>query len=257
MSPTECRKIVSGYLALLRKGLSVEVLNQGECVITTPFLDRKNDCLQVFAERKGGSVHLHDDEEILTELGLLGLDFKSQDQKDWLEVILNGVGVRSEDKRLFVMVPEEKASQGLHSLIQAMLRVEDLHMCAPSRRRRSYFDEDVSSFLKSNSVRFSQRVKLKGKSGFDHAVDYLVPDSDAAPERIVKAINSPNKSNVSSYLFALEDIRKERKNGAQTLALLNDSNAKVKVGIVGALEAYQVQPVLWSERKKFVKQLAA
>ncbi len=258
MKPAECKKLVSGYLAWVRKGLTVHELKRGgTCVITTPFVNRINDCLQVFAERKGGMVCLHDGGDVLAELKFLSIDFKSPDQKDRLEIILNDLAVRTDGKRLFVKVSEEDVGLALNNLIQAMLAVGDLYVWATTRRRKSYFDEDVSSFLKSNSVRFSHRVNLTGRSGFKHYIDYLVPDSDSAPERIIKAINSPNKSSISHYLFALEDIRKERKNGVQTLALLNDSRAEVKDGIFGALEAYQVQPVLWSERKKFVKQLAA
>ena len=42
MIRAECQKLIDGYVAWLRQGLTVE--NVGEaCELTTPFLDRHND----------------------------------------------------------------------------------------------------------------------------------------------------------------------------------------------------------------------
>lgn len=256
MKTEECNKIVSSYLAWLRKGLSVRELEDGACSIATPFLDRKNDRLQVIAERQGGKVVLHDDGDVLTDLGFLGVDFKAPSQQERLLVILNGIGVGLEEGRLAVKAAERKTGQALHSLIQAMLAVNDLFVLAAPQHQRSVFSEEVSKFFSSHEVRFSHRVKLTGKSGFDHAVDYLVPSSRKAPERIVKAINSPNRNTIGNYLFVLGDTRKAR-NGAQSIAVLNDTGRKVKDEIIEALEAYQVQPALWSDRKRFIKRLVS
>ncbi len=255
MNAAECNKIVSSYLAWLRKGLSVTEQDGGSCVIDTPFLDRHNDLLQVFAEKRDGQICLHDDGDTLLELSLY-VDLKSPDFLGRLEIILNGVGVGRDGNRLFITVPENKTGQGLHSLIQAMLSVEDMYMLARPQRQKSPFSESVADFLESKDVLFSPRVKLTGKSGFDHAIDYLVPKTKNAPERIVKAINAPNKNTISNYLFILGDTRRARESGTLTLAVLNDTDRKIKGDVIAALKAYEVIPAFWSKKEDFAKRLA-
>lgn len=256
MNAAECNKVVSSYVAWLRKGLSVTELDRGSCIIDTPFLDRRNDLLQVEAEMLDGQVCLHDRGDTLLDLSLY-VDLKSPDFKNRLEVVLNGLDVSRDGNKLFTVVPENESGQGLHSLIQAMLAVEDMFMLARPQRQKSLFSESVLEFLESKSVRLTPQVNIKGKSGFNHAVDCIVPISKKAPERIVKAINAPNKNTISNYLFILGDTRKARRYEAVTLAVLNDTQREIKKPVIDALKAYQVIPAFWSKKEELVRHLAA
>lgn len=257
MSIAGSEKTVSSYLAWLRKMVSAKKLDSGRCVIDTPFLDRRNDCLQVAVERRDGKLFLHDDGDTFDELWFDGIDFKSQEHRDHLKVTLNGLGVCCDDRRLFVNVPESKAGEGLHSLIQAMLAVEDMYLLARPHLRWTQFSDEVSEYLESKEVRFSPRVILKGKSGSDHAVDCLVPRSREAPECIVMAIDAPNNRTIDYCLYILGDIREARGKGLQAMAVLDDTDKKVKDRFIKTLKANHVEPALWSNKEAIAKQFAA
>lgn len=254
MTREECDKLIDAYLTWLRKGLSVQSL-EGACELTTPFLDRHNDHLQIYAAKENGKIVLSDDGYILADLRTSGLEMTTPKRKAVLESILNGLGVKSDDKRLFVEASQRNLGQRLHCLVQAMITINDMFVMAQPRVA-SYFWEDVRSFLESHDVRYSPRVKIAGRSGFDHAIDFLIPKSKERPERFIQAINAPNKGTIGTYLFALSDTREARGSESEGYAFLNDANREVGGDVIEALEAYQVMPALWSRRDDYAKALA-
>lgn len=254
MMHEECKKLIEDYLSWLRKGLEVEAL-EGACELTTPFLDRHNDHLQVYARTEAGKVILTDDGYILSDLRTSGLEMTTEKRQAVLEAILNGFGVRREGGELVVEASRRNVGQRMHSLVQAMLSVSDMFVMA-QQRVATFFWEDVREFLDQHEVRYSPRVKIAGKSGFDHAIDFLVPKSRKRPERLVQAINAPNKSTVSSLLFLVEDTRESREPNSEAYAFLNDRDRDVGGDVIEALEAYAVKPALWSRRQEYVEALA-
>jgi hypothetical protein len=136
-----------------------------------------------------------------------------------------------------------------------MLTVNDMYVLAQPRVA-SFFWEDVQAYFDRHDVRYSPRVKIPGVSGFDHAIDFVIPKSRARPERLVQAINSPSKNTIAAYLFALTDTRQARETGSEAYAFLNDSERAVGGDVVEALQAYRVVPVLWSDRERHLASLA-
>lgn len=257
MIRAECQKLIDGYVAWLRQGLTVE--NVGEaCELTTPFLDRHNDHLQVYATRKNGTIVLSDDGYILSDLRTSGLEIDTPKRKMVLDGVLKGLGIRSEDDRLMIDASESNLGQRLHSLVQAMLAVNDMFVMAQPRVA-SFFFEDVRNFLDSHDVRYTPRVKLAGKSGYDHGIDFLIPKSRKGPERILQAIGAPKKDNIFAYLWTLNDTRAARAQEAnvEAYAFLNDQEQAVGGDVVDALNAYGVIPAVWSQRSNYLDALAA
>lgn len=204
MKKQECQQFIESYIEWLRKGLSVEAIDDA-CELTTPFLDRHNDHLQIYAIRRNGAIILSDDGYILSDLRTSGLDVRTPKRNAILDTMLRGFGVRVEGKQLTVEASERNLGQRIHSLIQAMLAVNDMFVMAQPRVA-SFFWEDVKAFLDDHDVRYNSRVKLTGHTGFDHAIDFLIPHSKTRPERIVQAINAPNRNTISSYLFSLRKV---------------------------------------------------
>lgn len=254
MNRQECQQLIDTYLDWLRKGLSVEQLDQA-CELTTPFLDRHNDHLQVYAAKENGKIVLSDDGYILADLRTSGLDLNTPKRKSVLDTILNGFGIRTDGRRLFVEASSRNLGQRMHLLIQAMLSLNDMFVMAQTRVA-TFFWEDVRNFLDQHDVRYSPRVKITGRTGYDHAIDFLIPKSRIRPERIVQAINAPNKNTITSYLFVLDDTREARGDESEAYAFLNDQYREISGDVIEALEAYSVISVLWSRREQYVKALA-
>ena len=103
-------------------------------------------------------------------------------------------------------------------------------------------------------------MKLAGKSGYDHGVDFLIPKSRTRPERILEAIPAPKRENTFAYLWTLSDTRSARTGGsaqeAEAYAFLNDQEQAVGGDVIEALNAYHVTPAVWSRRNEYVQVLA-
>lgn len=254
MNKQECQQLIDSYLDWLRKGLSVEAVGKA-CELTTPFLDRHNDHLQVYAVQRNGTIVLSDDGYILSDLRTSGLDLNTPKRLEVVKAILSGLGVRLEGNQLVVEASKRTLGQKVHSLVQAMLAVNDMFVMAQPRVA-TFFWEDVRAFLDQHDVRYSPRVKIAGRSGYDHAIDFLIPKSRARPERFVQAINAPIKSTIGSYLFALTDTRETRPEKPEAYAFLNDRDHVVGGDVIEALGAYEVKPALWSQRDEYVQVLA-
>lgn len=253
--PTECQELIDDYLAWLKEGLSGARLSDA-CEITTPFLDRHNDHLQVYAHKGNGSIRLSDDGYIMSDLAASGLELTTPKRRDLLETALRGFGVRLDGQTLTVDASPRNLGQKMHSLIQAMIAVNDMFVMAQPRVS-TFFFEDVKAFFDLQDIRYIDRVKVAGISGFDHAIDFLIPSSTSRPERLVQTLNSPTKTSVASYLFSLTDTRAARESRAEAYAFLNDEDNVVGGGVLEALHAYDVRPLLWTERSRSVELLAS
>ena len=253
-----CEKLINSYVDWLRQGLSVEEVG-GACELTTPFLDRHNDHLQVYAIRRNGNIVLSDDGYIHSDLRTSGLEIDTPKRKMVLDSVLNGLGVRVENNQLLVEASTKNLGQRLHSLVQAMLAVNDMFVMAQPRVA-SFFFEDVRTFLDTHDIRYTARVKLAGRSGYDHGVDFLIPKSKSRPERILQAVAAPKKENIFAYLWTLSDTRAARASGseqeAEAYAFLNDQEQPVGGDVIEALNAYRVTPAVWSQRSQYVTGLA-
>jgi hypothetical protein len=210
----------------------------------------------VYATRRNGNIILSDDGYILSDLRTSGLEVDTPKRRMILDSVLKGLGVRAENEQLLVEASPANLGQRLHSLVQAMLAVNDMFVMAQPRVA-SFFFEDVRNFLDSNDVRYTQRVKLAGKSGYDHGVDFLIPKSRKRPERILQAIAAPKKDNIFAYLWTLSDTRAARagESEAEAYAFLNDQEQQVGGDVFEALNAYSVIPAVWSQRSDYVDAL--
>lgn len=255
MNRAECQKLIEAYVDWLRHGLSVEGVGEA-CELTTPFLDRHNDHIQVYATRRNGTIVLSDDGYTLSDLRTSGLEIDTPKRKMVLESVLNGLGIRAENGQLVVEASASNLGQRLHSLVQSMLAVNDMFVMAQPHVA-SFFFEDVQRFLDSHDVRYTSRVKLSGKSGYDHGVDFVIPKSRKHTERLLQAIAMPKRDNIFAYLWTLSDTRAAR--AEQTMpeayAFLNDQEQSVGGDVVEALRAYDVIPAVWSQRESFVPAL--
>ena len=108
----------------------------------------------------------------------------------------------------------------------------------------------MEKFLRLHKVRFITNVSFIGRSGYTHHFDFAIPASEYAPDRFVKAINSPTRDSILSCIFAWTDTREARESESQAVAFLNDENKKVSQDSIDALFSYKISPVLWSQREE-------
>lgn len=253
--PSECQKLVDSYINWLRCRITVEDIN-GACEITTPFLDRHNDQLQIYVQRSNGGFRLTDDGYILADLESSGCSIATGNRQRMLQTILRGFGVEEVEGALVTNATYSTFPQKKHALVQAMLAVNDMFLVARPHVTQLFLEE-VSAFLETNEIRVVNAVEFTGKTGFVHKFDFAIPASKRSPERLIKAINSPSKESITSALFAWTDTRDSRERQSQFFAILNDRERGPSDELTAAMREYEVTPILWSDRDKYVRELAA
>jgi len=224
--------------------------------ITTPFVDRHNDLIQIYVKRHDDGLVLTDDGYTINDLESSGCSLDSPRRKEILQTILKGYGVKREENELLVRAMPENFALKKHNLIQTILSVNDLFYLARPNTF-SIFMDDVAAWLDSVDVRYIPQVKLPGTSGFDHVFDFAIPKSRSAPERLLRALANPSRDSATSFSFAWLDTRDARQAGAEAIALLNDSERAVSAQVREALDAYGIRGVPWSERDSITQVLVA
>lgn len=245
------------YWAWLKDNTAVRYADDTDWVeITTPYLDRRNDYLQIYARRQNGNYILTDDGYTLVDLLQSGCSFDTPKRASILRAALAGFGVQQDGNNLEVRATKKDFAQKKHDLVQAMLAVNDMFYLAQPLVK-SLFVEDVTNWLDEHEVRYTENIKLSGKSGLDHRFHIVIPKSRNQPERILQAINKPDRQVIEPFIFAWEDTREVRSPNSTAYALLNDQDKRVTSNALAALEAYDVVPILWSNREQAGEALAA
>src|SRR5437879_8321314 len=99
MTQGECARLIADYLRWLKEGLRVSEL-ETSCKVATPFLDRHNDEIEIYVERRNGGLLLTDDGYTLRDLEASGTALKTEKRRAHLQAILNGFGVHLEGDEL-------------------------------------------------------------------------------------------------------------------------------------------------------------
>ena len=136
-----------------------------------------------------------------------------------------------------------------------MLAVNEFFFVA-SPHVRSFFLEDVQSWLGANEVRYVRDSQFAGKSGYAHKFDFVIPSFRDAPERVLKTINNPNKQTALNFIAAWQDVQPGRRS-SKAYAVLNNAEKALSAGVIDALHNYEITPLPWSDRAQFAGDLAA
>lgn len=247
------------YVNWLYNNISQYQISENVYRITLPFLDRNNDCTEIFIKVDGDTYTLTDDGETIGELELSNFDiFSSQKRTDIFNRILCAHGVKkSPNNELYIQCFANELPQKKHMLSQCMIKVSDLFYTAKNTVQ-TLFIEDVQEYLEENDIRYSQDISFLGISGLNTSYDFVIPKSKKAPERIIKVVNNIDQTQANSILFLWGDTSKARESiHSKLYVFLQDQNRKIPSTIIPTMTKYDVTPVLWSKRQDFTAELIA
>lgn len=251
MSTFECERLVQQYVEWVKAGLVVE--RQGEiCVITSPFLDRHHDYLQIYIDHTDEGLLLSDDGYTLRDLKISGLEIDTERREEALNQAIRPYGVEVVGDELRLTATERDFPQKKHDMIQAMLAVGDLiHLARETVVQ--VFKEDVAKYLREGGIRYLPDVKLLGISGLYHSFDFAVPASEEKAERFIKAVNNPNRENIVDTLFSWQEVRSSRPTKSTMVAVLNDeAHPRINPDNLAALGKYDIQVIRWTQRNNMI-----
>ncbi|MGM9630431.1 DUF1828 domain-containing protein [Butyricicoccus sp.] len=243
----DIQKMINDYTDWLNRGFTA--IKIGEYYeLTTPYLDRYNDHLQIYVKQEAnGSYLLTDDGDIITNLKSAGISIsRSPKRKDMLARIARNFGVSINGSALEIQATKSNYPQKKHMLLQAMMTIDDMFIAEPNNIK-SFFAEDVGLFLDSQGIYYSRDFSLVGKTGSLYVYDYHLQRTKTKPERFCKAINHVSENSRNLALFNWVDTKERRTDASQLILFLNDEKG-IKDSDLEAFQSYDVNCILWSER---------
>ncbi len=118
----DIQRLLDDYHVWLKSKVALRQLDQW-VEITTPYLDRHNDYVQIYAKQASGGFVLTDDGHTINGLEQAGCNLESPKRQELLRITLNGFGVHLEGKALQVHASPNDFALKKHNLVQAILAV--------------------------------------------------------------------------------------------------------------------------------------
>jgi len=245
----DIQKMIDDYANWLKS--EITFTKYGEFIeLTTPYLDRFNDYLQIYVKQEStGKITITDDGYIIGNLLSSGTTFRSgSKRKGLLDRIIQNYSLQLVDNAIIAVATPQSFPQKKHSMVQAMLAIDDMYEMSPESVK-SFFLEDVQKFLDDNEVYYSRDFSLIGKTGSLYTYEYHFQRTKHKPERFCKAIDKIRESSRNLTIFNWIDTQEKRNNEGQLIVMLNDEN-HINATDVEALKSYDIEPVLYSKRQE-------
>ena len=250
----EIEELMDRYQNWLKDRTALRVVEDA-IEITTPFLNRHNDYIQIYAKKIHNDIILTDDGETLEDLEMSGININIPNRRELLKMAANGFGVTVNKNMISVKTSLEKFPLAKHNLVQTILAVNDLFFTVRTSVPNIFFD-DVRSWLDEREVRYILDAAFIGRSGYTHKFHFVIPRSRFASERFVQTINHPSKHAAESIAFSWMDTKDRRDDDSAAFAVINDCDRSVPSGMEEALSNYGIVPVKWSARRRAIDRLA-
>src|SRR5690606_668245 len=103
---SEVQKLLDDYRAWLKDTTQLREV-EGWVEITTPYLDRHNDYVQIYAGKTNGTYVLTDDGYTISDLEVSGCNVFTPKRLSVLHQTLNGFGVQLQKDRLEVQATSD------------------------------------------------------------------------------------------------------------------------------------------------------
>ena len=245
----DIQSLLADYTSWLKEETTTAIF--GEYIeITTPFLDRFNDYLQIYVRyNSDGTMHMTDDGYIIGNLLSSGVSLRkgSKKQKE-LEQIARKFGVTIVKEEVTTKATPHDFPQRKHLLIQALLAIDDLYAISPEGIENSFY-EDVETYFAANDIYFTRNFPSLGKSGYIQTYDYHFQRSKEKPERFCNGYNRLNHASMERSIMSWLDTQERRGEGEEYIIIFNDS-LTVAQGILTGFHNYGVTTLPFSQRQE-------
>ena len=253
----DTKRIIEQYINWIKDNTLIKSIEDDiSCEVITPFMDRHNDHIQIYIIKRGNEYILTDDGYTISDLRMSGMEINTPKREKIFSTVRNGFGVKlGEDNELFIESNLSDIGQKKHYLLQAILAVNDMNVLS-QEMVYSLFKEDVERYFRSNEIFFSKDVKITGKTGFHHNIDFLISASKTKPERLIRTINIPKKDTVMATIFSLTDISTVREQEIKNYLIYNDLEKLVAPDIISALSNYDIDNIPWIQKHRCLEEFA-
>ena len=249
------------YMKWLTENIEFNNLEENVVRIDTPFYDRHNDSLILYALKKSsqGPLLLTDGGYTMDDLESDGISInRSKHKKTILNDSLHSYGVKLniETNELFINSSKNEFPQDKHKLLQAMLFVNDMFLTS-KKNVKNFFIEDVAHYLEENNIRAIPSASYVGSSGMSHKFEFSIPGIKDIPDKLIKVLSSPKNSTYAKALVTdVEQTRNALKRSTIFYTFINDKDSDIDESTITLLEQANIKTIPFNKRDAFTKELA-
>jgi len=245
----DIQKMIDDYTKWLREEISIATFND-YIELTTPYLDRFSDYLQIYAKRNvDGTIALTDDGYIIGSLISSGMTFKTGSNRHrMLNKIAAKYNVSVVGEEIVTTATIHNFPQKKHMMVQAMLAIDDLYVVSPETVK-DLFLEDIETYFIANGIYFSVDFSLLGKTGTIYTYDFHIQRTKEKSERFCRGYNRLNQSKRDLALFNWLDTQEKRGDSSELIVIYNDENP-VPGEVLTGFYNYGIKTVPFSQRQE-------
>lgn len=192
---TSAIELKNEWLSFVSNNFEYTDLSSNSIRIDTPFYDRHNDTIILYALKTVTGWKLTDGGYIIDDLETDGIvfDHRTVSRKKFLEQQLNNYGVSfdSETNELYTSATSDNFGIKKAALMQAMLFANDMFL-TKKEAAKSFFLEDVSGVLDSHKFTYISPHIVMDSNGMNHNFDYAFSGKGGVPSKVIKLLNKPN-----------------------------------------------------------------
>lgn len=249
------------YLNWLRDNITEETIGQDLYEITLPFLDFRNDYIQIYIKKLGDSRYRVTDLGLtINELELSGVHLDTAKRKELFRfnLLRHGLMFDTIDDSVYTDVDISEIALAKHRIIQGIMDINDMFYLSTSNVR-SLFIEDVRIFFEENNIFYTADINITGQSGLTHSYDFLLQRNKDHNDRLISTMNRPDKANTERLLFRwwdTEEVRNKKSYPMEFYVFMNDDK-NVSAEVISAFQQYGATPIQWSKRQEALPLLAS
>jgi hypothetical protein len=245
----DIKKMINDYSTWLK--MEITITTHGEYVeLTTPYMDRFNDYLQIYAtQNTDGTITLTDDGFIIKNLISSGMTFKKGSSRQKLiEGIAKKFNISICNDAITTSATVNNFPQKKHMMVQAMLAIDDLFVLSTTSIK-DFFLEEVENYFQANEIFYSKDFSLLGKTETLYTYDFHLQRTKKKPERFCRGFNRLNLSKRDLTLFNWLDTKEKRKDSSELIVVYNDEHS-VTDEILKGFDIYEIKTVPFSKRNE-------
>lgn len=251
----DTNKWIDDYLKWMKTKYSVTSFEDGD-EIMTPFTNIIGDRIAIYVSPlEKNRIRLSDDGTTLNDLMLLGIDIESDVRSRIIKSIIHSFNISlATNKILKIDGKKEEFPVMKQSLIQAILRIDDLVMTRKSNVKNLFF-EDVMNFFDDNEFKGLPSYSVTGGSGNSYRIPYAIGKSKSRPLQLIQILNNADFQRISTEIVTLEDIKSNTEYDDDKInysVIFNDYDHDIKDKARNIAASRGLDVIPWSNKEKIL-----
>lgn len=251
----DTNKWIDDYLAWMKTKYSFNSFSKGDEIIT-PFTNIIGDNLAIYVQQlEPNKIKLSDDGNTFNDLILLGIDIKSKSRIEIINSIINTFKLKvTSNNILFIEGKPESFPIMKQSLVQAILRINDLLMTRKNNIKNLFF-EDVLTYFDDNEFKGLPNYPVIGGSGNTYKISYAIGKSKIQPLQLIQVLNNADFQRISAEIITFEDIKNNIDYNSDNMnysVIFNNIENNISDKSQNIARMHDLKIIPWSDKSKIL-----